>query len=106
MNNKRGIITIGGCLSEDVGEELKLLSINQVRIKLGIRYSAAVELLESGKLEFIEMNRRRKIPMIKLRNFIDRSSKALKDKRATVKSFETSVIKNKINKIIKKHERD
>ena len=93
-------------MSEDAGEELKLLSINQVRIKLGIRYSAVVELLESGKLEFIEMNSRKKIPMIKLRNFIDKSSKVLKDKRETVKSFETFSIRNKLKKIIKKHERD
>ena len=86
-------------------EDMRLLSINQARTILGIRYQSVVELIESGELEFIEMNNRRKIPMIKLRSFINRSSKVLKDKRDITKSFETSSIKNKLKNIIIKHKR-
>ncbi len=86
-------------------EDMRLLSVNEARRLLGIRYQAVVELIERGELEFIEMNNRRKIPMIKLRSFINRSSKALKGKRDIAKSFETSSIKNKLKNIIKKHGR-
>ena len=85
--------------------DMRLLSINEARRILGIRYQSVVELIETGELEFIEMRSRKKIPMTKLRSFINRSSKALKDKRDITKSFETSSIKNKLNNIIKKHKR-
>ncbi len=91
--------------SANSSEDMRLLSINQVRTILGIRYQSVVKIIERGELEFIEMGDRKKIPMIKLRNFINRSSKALKDKRDIVKTYETSSIKNKLKNIIKKHGR-
>jgi excisionase family DNA binding protein len=87
-------------------EDMRLLSVNEARRLLGIRYQSVVELIERGELEFIEMGNRKKIPMIKLRSFINRSSKALKDKRESVKTFERALIKNKIKNIIKKYERN
>ena len=86
-------------------DELSLLSINQARQILKIRHSSLQELINTGQIEFVEINNRRKIPMIKLRSFINRSSKSLKDKRDIAKSFETSSIKNKLKNIIQKHGR-
>lgn len=85
--------------------ELSLLSINQARQILKVRHSSIQELINTGQIEFVEINNRKKIPMIKLRNFINRSSKVIKDKREVVKTFETSSIKNKLKNIIKKHGR-
>lgn len=87
-------------------EDMRLLSVNEARRLLGIRYQAVVELIERGEIEYIEMGNRKKIPMIKLRSFINRSSKALQDKRESVKTFERALIKNKIKNIIKKYERN
>ena len=92
-------------MDNDSLNDMRLLSINEARRILGIRYQSVVELIETGELEFIEMGSRKKIPLTKLRSFINRSSKALKDKRDITKSFETSSIKNKLKNIIKKHGR-
>ncbi|MBP9096540.1 MAG: helix-turn-helix domain-containing protein [Ignavibacteria bacterium] len=98
-------ITNSVVVDNDSLNDMRLLSINEARRILGIRYQSVIELIENGELEFIDMGSRKKIPMTKLRSFINRSSRALKDKRDITKSFETSSIKNKLNNIIKKHKR-
>jgi len=98
-------INSGNTLDNWSTDDLRLLSLNQSRKLLGIRYTALTDLILKGQIEYVEINNRKKIPMIKLRSFINRSSKALKDKRHIAKSFEISSIKNKLKNIIKKHGR-
>lgn len=75
--------------------------IKEVSIETEIDYINSLKQLKG----VIEMGSRKKIPLTKLRSFINRSSRALKDKRDITKSFETSSIKNKLKNIIKKHGR-
>ncbi|MBN8571954.1 MAG: hypothetical protein J0M18_20225 [Ignavibacteria bacterium] len=75
--------------------------IKEVSIESEIDYINSLKQLKG----VIEMGSRKKIPLTKLRSFINRSSRALKDKRDITKSFETSSIKNKLKNIVKKHGR-
>lgn len=49
----------------------KLLSINEARKALGIRYETMRKLIEDGKIEYIEILGKVKIPAISLQQFIE-----------------------------------
>jgi len=83
--------------------ELKLLSLNKARIILGIRYDTVVQLIDNGDIETVVINGKKKVPMLMLRKFIYQQSINLSQKRNQIKSYDNIEIKNKIQKIIKKH---
>ncbi|HEY5534182.1 MAG TPA: hypothetical protein VIL99_04475 [Ignavibacteria bacterium] len=87
-------------------DELRLLSVNGVRKILGIRYETVVQLINNGDIETVVINRKRKVPMLMLRKFINQYSINLSKKRNIIKSYDNLEIKNKIQKIIKKHRKE
>ena len=55
-------------------EPLRLLSINEARKLLRIRHSSVVNLVDNGEIESITINKRRKIPYLKLTKYINQYS--------------------------------
>ncbi|MFZ1323388.1 MAG: helix-turn-helix domain-containing protein [Ignavibacteria bacterium] len=51
--------------------KFRLLSVNAVSKKLGVGYSRAKSLIESGNIESVNMNGTLRVPEIKLEKFIN-----------------------------------
>jgi hypothetical protein len=82
---------------------LRLLSKNEVRKILGIRYETVTQLIKKGEIETVQINGRKKIPLIMLRKFVIKNSIAINQKREAVQDFESSELNYKLQKIINKH---
>jgi len=87
-------------------ESLRLLSINEARKMLGIRYETVTQLIKKGEIETVQINGRKKIPLIMLRKFVIKNSIAINQKREAVQDFESSELKNKLQKILNKHRKE
>jgi hypothetical protein len=84
-------------------EDLKLLSINQVRTVLGIRFETAKILVNDGKIKFIEINGRKKIPLKNLIEYLDRQNVIQNHSNDGIISSEET--QNKIDLIIESIQR-
>lgn len=87
-------------------ESLRLLSINQARKLLGIRYESVQKLINTGEIETIQINGKKKIPLIMLRKFVIKNSIAVNQKREAVQDFESSELNFKLQKIINRHRKE
>lgn len=95
--------------TEDVShcdETLRLLSVNEARKILRIRYETVMQLINNGDIEIVKINGRNKIPMLMLRKFVNQQSINLSKKRNLIKSYDNSEINIKLHKIIKKHRKE
>ena len=87
-------------------DNLRLLSVNEARKLLGIRYETVMKLINNGEIEIVKINGRNKIPMLMLRKFVNQQSINLSKKRNLIKSYDNSEINIKLQKIIKKHRKE
>ena len=53
---------------------LKLLSINEARKTMGIRYETMKKLIEDGRIGYTEINGKKKISMLSLLRFIENNT--------------------------------
>ena len=53
---------------------LKLLSINEARKTLGIRYETMRKLIEDGRIGYTEINGKKKVSMLSLFRFIENNT--------------------------------
>ncbi len=82
-------------------KSLRLLSINKVSKILGIRYENVSNIIKSGKIKFIKIGRRIKIPYVNLIKFIDEQSERYNHDFINISTEEE--ISKKIDKILKKY---
>jgi len=87
-------------------DELRLLSLNTARKILGIRYESVMKLINTGEIETIIINGKKRIPLIMLRKFVIKNSIAVDQKREAVQNFEGSELKYKLQKIINRHRKE
>ena len=85
-------------------ESLRLLSVNEARELLRVRYETVKKLIEEGKIEVMIIGKRIKIPFISLMKFIEENARTLNEEQkeerlATSRDF----INTKVDSIIKKH---
>jgi len=90
------LITANGFKTTE--NKLRLLSINEVRKILGIRYDTVKRLIESGEIEIILIERKIKIPMINLENYINKKSRKINN-NDMLHSKQNKILKNKDPKI-------
>lgn len=76
-------------------EELRLLSVNEARKMLGIRYETLKVLINKGSIGYIEIEGKIKIPYLALKDFIQRSTTHNQQQ-------DTSSVENDIKNIITK----
>lgn len=87
--------------SEQSSLELRLLSINEARKLMGIRYETLKKLVYDGKIEVIEIEGRIKIPHMNLIKFQQRASKLMmKVKQIYNTSENDDDYKTKLKKIL------
>lgn len=87
-------------------ESLRLLSVNEARKLLGIRYERVQKLINTGEIETIQINGKKRIPLIMLRKFVIKNSIAINQKREAVQDFESSELSYKLQKILNKHRKE
>jgi excisionase family DNA binding protein len=87
-------------------DELRLLSVNETRKLLGIRYETVLKLINNGEIETIQINGKKRIPMVMLRKFVIKNSIAVNQKREAVQDFDSSELNHKLQKIINKHRKE
>jgi len=63
LTNQTGIQTMES--------DLRLLSINEARKTLGIRYETMRKLIEDGRIGYIEIEGKKKISLLSLRQYIE-----------------------------------
>jgi len=87
-------------------ESFKLLSVNEAREILKLRYETVRKLIEEGKIEVIVIGKRYKIPMNSLKKFIEENTRRIsEEEKEQYVSDKRDLINNKIDSIIKKHTR-
>jgi len=83
-------------------DELRLLSINEVRELLKIRHETVKKLIEKGKIEVITIGKRIKIPMRSLNIFIEENTHKISEEDQNENNkTRRDYINNKIDSIIK-----
>lgn len=82
-------------------KSLRLLSINKVSKMLGIRFDNVSNLIKSGKIKFIKIGNRIKIPYVYLIRFIDEQSERYNPDFINIPTEEE--ISKKIDEIIMKY---
>jgi len=83
-------------------DELRLLSINEVREFLKIRHETVKKLIEKGKIEVITIGKRIKIPMRSLYIFIEENTHKISEEDQNENNkTRRDYINNKIDSIIK-----
>jgi len=80
---------------------LRLLSINKTRKILGIRFERVLKMVTSGKIKFIKIGKRIKIPYVNLIKFIDEQSERYEPNLVNISSEEE--ISKKIDELITKY---
>lgn len=58
-------------------ERLRLLSINQARHCLGIRYETLKRLISKGSIGYIEVEGKKKIPYLSIEGYIQQNTKLM-----------------------------
>lgn len=82
--------------------ELRLLSINEARKLMGIRFDSLKKLITEGKIEVIEIENKIKIPYMSLLKFQRHSVKFIN--RSSENSInDNETLYTKLEKIINKH---
>ena len=76
-------------------ERLRLLSINQARHCLGIRYETLKRLISKGSIGYIEIEGKKKIPYLSIEEYIHQNTKQMPPQ-------ETLSVENDIASIISK----
>lgn len=84
-------------------ENLRLLSINEARIRLGIRYESLKKLIEQGRIDVINIEGKIKIPYRNLIKFLDDTSASSKNLNEVTPLVGNSDINNLLQKIIKQN---
>ena len=87
---------------ESQNEELRLLSVNEARKILHIRYEVMKSIIEAGKIRYVNLNGTIKIPYFELKEFLQKNlirNFELKEQD----SYET---KKRINNIINKYKKE
>ena len=91
-------------------DPLKCLSVNEARKRLRIRYETFLQLINEGKIGFIRINNRYKIPVASLIKFIDEAeenkievTKINKIEEAKFAFDRKDYVKKKVDEIIKKY---
>ena len=77
MNKKKGNIMQPTQISANGQERLRLLSINQARHYLGIRYETLKKLINNGVIGYIEVEGKKKIPYMSLEEYIKQNTKQM-----------------------------
>ena len=77
MNKKKGNIMQPTQISANGQERLRLLSINQARHYLGIRYETLKKLIYNGSIGYIEVKKKKKIPYMSLEEYIKQNTKQM-----------------------------
>ena len=83
---------------------VRVLSINEARLMMGVRHEKVKKLIREGKIEVIEEDGKIKIPFLNLVKYQQQASKTLQivDNENT-SDFSTDVLKTKLNSIVKKY---
>ncbi len=89
-------------LQEKNIDNLRLLSINEARIRLGIRFESLKKLIEQGRIDVINIEGKIKIPYRNLIKFLDNSTSSQKLNKVTP-ILENSNINILLQQIIKKN---
>lgn len=77
MNKKKGNIMQTTQSTLNGRERLRLLSINQARHYLGIRYETLKRLINNGSIGYIEIEGKKKIPYLSLEEYIQQNTKLM-----------------------------
>lgn len=77
MNKKKGNIMQSTQTPMNGQERLRLLSINQARHYLGIRYETLKKLISKGSIGYIEIEGKKKIPYLSLEEYIKQNTKQM-----------------------------
>jgi len=93
MNKKKGNIMQATQTTLNGQERLRLLSINQARHYLGIRYETLKKLISKGSIGYIEIEGKKKIPYLSLEEYIQKNTKQMLP-------TETMSVENDIDTII------
>lgn len=84
-------------------DNLRLLSINEARIRLGIRYESLRKLIEQGRIDVINIEGKIKIPYRSLIKFLDDDSTSYKNLNEVTPIVENSDVNFLLQQIIKKN---
>lgn len=85
-------------------DELRLISVNEAREILKVRHETVRKLIEEGKIEVIIIGKRIKIPINRLKKFIEENTRKIsEEEKEQYLSNSRDFINNKIDSIIKKH---
>lgn len=77
MNKKKGNIMQATPTTLNGQERLRLLSINQARHCLGIRYETLKRLISKGSIGYIEIEGKKKIPYLSIEEYIQQNTKQM-----------------------------
>ncbi|MBP9096705.1 MAG: helix-turn-helix domain-containing protein [Ignavibacteria bacterium] len=83
-------------------DNLRLLSINEARLRLGIRFESLKKLIEQGRIDVINIEGKIKIPYRNLVKFLDNTTSSQKLNEVTP-ILEKSDINILLQQIIKKN---
>jgi len=75
MKKKKGNIMQTTYTPPNGQERLRLLSINEARLHLGIRYETLKKLINNGSIGYIEIEGKKKIPYLSLEEYIQQNTK-------------------------------
>lgn len=92
---KKGNIMQTTYTPPNVQERLRLLSINEARLHLGIRYETLKKLINNGSIGYIEIDGKKKIPYFSLEEYIQQNTKQMPQ-------LENSSLESDISSIISK----
>jgi hypothetical protein len=84
-------------------DNLRLLSINEARIRLGIRYESLKKLIEQGRIDVINIEGKIKIPYRNIIKFLDDDITSTKKLNEITPILENSNINILLQQIIKKN---
>ena len=85
--------------------ELKLLSINEARKILGIRYEKTKQLIEEGKIKSININGRKKTTIKYINEFLESNSNTIANNNERRNNYKktTNNLNNRFNEILERN---
>ena len=91
--------------NENIAEsyiELKLLSINEARKILGIRYEITKQLIDEGKIKSINLNGRKKTTIKYINEFLELNTNTNNNERRSNNKKTTNNLNSRFNEILER----
>ena len=94
--------------NENIAEsyiELKLLSINEARKILGIRYEITKQLIDEGKIKSINLNGRKKTTIKYINEFLELNTNSITNNNERRNNYTTNTnsLNNRFNEILERN---